>query len=304
MYGELVESFQGLKIREFNAAGDWKGPAIAYRLREEYDDEVKIADRLDSLLKQPDVEELTALVVGAWTGACEGANSREMVELLVRAAPRLSGLKHLFFGEMTYEECEVSWINQSDLSPILCAYPDLESLRVRGGTGLSFSTVRHDHLRELAVETGGLPRSTIREICLCDFPALEHLELLLGESNYGFDGSVEDLQPLLSGRLFPRLKWLGLMNSEIANEIAAVVVNAPLVTRLEHLDLSLGNMDGEGFRSLSGLAAATNLRSLNLSHHYASEEDVVGLTKSLICQVTAEDERESEDEWRPIVHAE
>ncbi len=31
----------------------------------------------------------------------------------------------------------------------------------------------------------------------------------------------------LAGKVFPKLKYLGLMNSEIANDIAAVVVNAP-----------------------------------------------------------------------------
>lgn len=304
MYGELIESFHGLPVHDFNGSDDWKGPEIAYRIREEYDDETKIADRLGELLKQPGVEQLSALIVGAWTGSCEGEDSKVIVDLVDLAAPRLPGLRHLFFGEMTYEECEISWINQSDVTPLLDAFPQLETLRIRGGNGLSFSPIKHEHLRELAVETGGLPRSAIREICLCEFPALEHLELLLGEPGYGFDGGVEDLQPLLSGRLFPRLKWLGLMNSSIANEIAAVVVNAPLVARLEHLDLSLGNMDGEGVRSLLGLAALSNLKSLNISHHFASEDDIAALKQALKCQVLAEDKQDPEDEWRPIVHAE
>jgi hypothetical protein len=121
----------------------------------------------------------------------------------------------LFVGEMTVEECEISWINQSDVSPLLKAFPKLETLRVRGGSGLSFSRMAHQSLRELVVETGGLSRSTIRETFLCDFPALERLQLQLGDGGYGFDGSVEDLQPLLAGKLFPKLEYLGLTNSEI-----------------------------------------------------------------------------------------
>jgi hypothetical protein len=247
---------------------------------------------------------LTSLIIGAWTGSCEGGDSKELVALLAKSAPKLPGLRHLFLGEMVVEECEISWINQSDVSPLLTAFPKLESFRVRGGSGLSFSRIKHESLRELAVETGGLSRGTIREIILCDFPALEHLELLLGEANYGFDGGVEDLQSLLTGRLFPKLTWLGLMNSEIANEIAAVIVNAPLVSRLETLDLSLGNLDGEGVQSLHGLAAYPNLKTLNISHHYAEEADVAALKKVLKCQIIAEDKQEPEDEWRPIVHAE
>lgn len=304
MYSEFTESFHGLPTQDFSDSDDWKGADIAYRLREEYDDEIKIADRLAELLKQPGVEQLSTLIIGSWTGSCEGEDSKSVVDLLVLAAPRLPGLRHLFFGEMTYEECEISWINQSDLTPLLSAFPKLETLRIRGGSGLSFSPLRHDALRELAMETGGLPRSAIREICLCEFPVLEHLELLLGEENYGFDGGVEDLQPLLSGQLFPRLKWLGLMNSVIANDIAAVAVNAPLISRLEHLDLSLGNLDGEGVRSLQGLNTFQNLKSLNISHHFAADEDIAALKAVLPFQVIAEDKQEPEDDWRPIVHAE
>jgi hypothetical protein len=135
-------------------------------------------------------------------------------------------------------------------------------------------------------------------------PALEHLELLLGESNYGFDGSAEDLQPVLSGRLYPRLKYLGLMNSEIANDIAAVVVNSPIVERIESLDLSLGNLNDEGLRSLHDLADKKNLVRLDISHHFASDDAVAELVDMLPCEVIADDRQDPEDEWRPIAHAE
>jgi hypothetical protein len=304
MYGELLNEFQGLPVVDFNAADSWQGPQVAYRLREEYDDKASTVDRLVALTGQPGCDRLAALIVGAWSGACEGGDSTEIVAELVNAAPSLPGLRHLFFGEMTYDECEISWINQTNLSPLLVAFPKLESLRVRGGTGLAFPKVRHECLKELAIETGGLSRSTIRDVFQCDFPALEHLELLLGENGYGFDGGVEDLQPALSGRLYPKLKFLGLMNSEIANDIAAVLVNSPIAERVESLDLSLGNLDDEGVASLRGLADFANLRRLNISHHYGSPEAVVALKQALQCEVIADDPQDRDEEWRPIVHAE
>jgi len=130
------------------------------------------------------------------------------------------------------------------------------------------------------------------------------LELLLGEEHYGFDGSVEDLQPLLSGRLFPSLKFLGLMNSRIANDIAAVLVNSPIVDRVEVIDLSMGNLDDQGVNSLLGLSNHKNLKKLNISHHYASQQAVDKLARTLPFPVVAEDRQDSDDEWRPIVHAE
>lgn len=304
MFSQLLEEFHGAEVINFDGPASWRGPEFAYRLREDYDDEVKVAERLAALLKQPGCGQMSSLIIGAWTEAYEGGGTGEFLPQVVAAAPQLAGLKHLFVGEMTYEECEISWINQGDMAPLLQAYPRLESLRIRGGTGLKFSTVRHDGLRELAIETGGLSRSTLRELFLCEFPALEHLELLLGEEHYGFDGGVEDLQPLLSGRLFPQLRFLGLMNSVIANDIAAVLVNSPIVGRVEVVDLSLGNLDDEGVASLAGLAAYKNLRRLNISHHYASERAVAALATALPFELIADDRQEPDDEWRPIVHAE
>jgi hypothetical protein len=303
-YNDLCTEFHGQSVIDFDEADDWANAATVYRLREDYDDELSIAERLTTLLEQPGAAQLTGLIIGAWSNAQEGGEADAIVTALVEAAPKLPNLKHLFVGEITYEECEISWINQTDLSPLLDAYPKLQSLRARGGTGLAFGKVKHDALQELAIETGGLSKSSLRQIFQLELPALTHLELLLGEENYGFDGSVQDLQPLLTGKLFPKLKYLGLMNSAIADDIAAVVVNSPLVERLEVLDLSMGNMTDEGVNSLHGLAECKQLKKLNISHHFASAETVEKLRAVLTCEVIADDPQEPEDEWRPIVHAE
>jgi hypothetical protein len=304
MYGELVTEFAGRSVFNFNEEGDWEGPSVAYRLREDYEDEVSMTERIDALLAQPDCNRLEALIIGSWGGIWEGEGVQQLVAELAAKANRLPNLRALFIGEMTYEECELSWINQADLAPLLTAFPNLEVLRVRGGNGLAFSRTKHEFLRELAIETGGLPRSVLRDIFLCDFPRLEHLELLLGEENYGFDGGVEDLQPLLSGKLFPELKFLGLMNSNIADEVAAVVVNSPVVQRIEELDLSMGNLTDAGIRSLTQLPQGGQLRRLNVSHHYASPASIAALKQAVACEVVADDPQEADDEWRPILHAE
>ena len=305
MFSELSTEFRGRKVVEFEKSDSWEGPEVAYGLREGYDDEDgTLVGKLAELLKQPGSDQITCLIVGAWGGVCEGDGSEKVVDAFVKVAEQLPMLRHLFFGEMTYEECEISWIKQCDLTPLLNAYPQLKSLRVRGGTSLSFSKTRHDNLEELAIESGGLSRSTLRDIFLCDFPKLEHLELMLGEENYGFDGGVEDLQPLLSGKLFPKLKYMGLMNSAIANEIAAVVVNSPIVDRLDTVDLSCGNLDEEGVKALMGMASHKNLKQLIISHYYCNPVDVERLVRAMPFEVIAEDRQEPEDEWRPILHAE
>jgi len=303
-YSEFIDEFHGLPVVDFDGPKSWKGSGVAYRLREEYEDEISIVDRLDLLLNQSGSDQLTALIIGTWSGACEGDDSEKIVARLAGAARELPAIEAIFLGEITYEECEISWINHSDVTPLLVAFPRLQTLRIRGGSQLRFSRTSHQSLRELAIETGGLPRSVLREVFLCDLPNLEHLELLLGESNYGFDGSVEDLQPVLSGQLYPKLTFLGLMNSEIANDIAAVVVNSPIVDRISILDLSMGSLDDLGIQSLHSLGNAKNLQRLNITHHYGSEDAVEELKAALNCEVEAGDCQEPEDDWRPIVHAE
>lgn len=303
-YYEHLTTFAGQEVVDFNDESDWAGPDKAYRLAEEYDDETSLEDRLQALVSQPEVARLRALVIGAWSGACEGGGAEGIVGRLAELAHELPGLRALFLGEMTMEECELSWINQTEVTPVLQAYPNLETLRIRGSEGLSFGKVSHAHLKELAIESGGLRRSVLREVFSCEFPELEHLELLLGEENYGWDGSVEDLQPLLSGKLYPKLKYLGLMNATIANDIAAVVVNSPMVHRIETLNLGMGNLDNEGVKSLLGLAGRKNLKTLDISHHYATEEAIEELRKWISAQVIANDPQGIEDDWRPILHAE
>ena len=221
--------------------------------------------------------ELTALVVGPWGYA---AFNDAPIAQLCAAAPRLPNLRALFLGDMTSEECEISWMRVGDVSPLLMAYPRLEVLRVRGGD-LDFTPVRHDHLRELTVETGGLAGEMVGAVLASELPALTDLELWLGIDDYGGTTTLDDLAPLLAGGLFPRLRRLGLCNAEHADDIARALASAPLVPRLESLDLSLGTLGDEGAAALLAGQPLTHLDRLDLAHHYLSEEMAQRLEEAL-----------------------
>ncbi|MEE6263726.1 STM4015 family protein [Plantactinospora sonchi] len=240
---------------------DLEGPGLA---------EDRFVALTESFLRGVTPAEVRALLIGDWG---DSSASPAPVDLLVRLAPRLSGLRALFVGEMTYEQCEISWIVQADPAPLLAAYPDLEILRIRGATqGLSLSPVRHLALREFAIEAGGLPGDVTRAVAACDLPALTHLELWLGTDEYGGDTTLADLAPILAGDRLPALRHLGLRNAEIADEVAAAVTQAPVVGRLESLDLSLGTLSDAGAEALLAGRPLTRLRRLDLHHHYLSPE--------------------------------
>jgi hypothetical protein len=296
---ENLSEFAGRSVEVWDPKAGIENPkGKAYRLVVSYDqaeEGVSLVDELAEFLDDPKAGQVEALVVGAWADVAGGEGSAPVVEALAAARDRLTGLKQLFFGDITMEESEISWITQSDLSPLLEAYPRLEHLTVRGGQSLSLGTPRHAHLKELIIQTGGLPREVIHEVAAAELPALEHLELWLGEPNYGGDATVEDLAPLLKGDRFPRLKYLGLKNSAIQDEVAAVAALAPVTARLEVLDLSMGTLGDEGARALLGSPAVPNLKKLDIHHHFVSKPLVEAL-RALGIQVDATDEQQPH-EW-------
>lgn len=242
------------------------------RLYVEYESEGSFAELFSRFVALPGVDRTLAVIIGAFMGDDSTMESTEAVQALVNARTKLPALRGIFLGDIIGEENEISWINQCDVSPLLTAYPQLEHLAIRGGTGLMLGRIAHERLKSLVVQTGGLPSSVLRELAQARLPALEHLELWLGSDNYGWDGSVADVQPLLDRGRFPALRQLGLRNSEIQDEVAATAAGAPIIEQLEVLDLSLGNLTDAGAEPLLGNPALRKLRKLDLHHHYLSPE--------------------------------
>ncbi|AJF68251.1 STM4015 family protein [Streptomyces vietnamensis] len=267
--------------------------------------------QFERFLKTVDTGRVRALVVGGWDEAYENS-SADIVTALIGANDRLTALEAVFLGDMTGEDCEISWIIQSDVTPLLAAYPALTEFGVRGGTELAFPSIRHTGLRTLVVQTGGLPADVVRGIVGSDLPALEKLELWLGTDEYGGDSTPDDLAPLLAGTAFPALRDLGLCDSVIQDAVAAAVAGAPVVARIERLDLSMGVLTDEGAAALLDGQPLTHLTHLDLSHHYLSEamcERVRaalvphGVTVDLGDAQVAEDDGDG-DVWRYVAVAE
>ncbi|GAA4526839.1 MULTISPECIES: STM4015 family protein [Nonomuraea] len=258
----------------------------------------------DWFFEHVDTSRVKAVVIGAWE-ECYTKNSAHIVSRLADNASRLPELRSLFLGAITSQEAEISWIRQSDITPLLEAYPRLTRLEVRGGSGLGLSPVRHQALRILRVETGGLPGEMTRAIAASDLPALEHLELWLGEENYGGDTAVSDLAPILSGERLPALRHLGLQDSEIQDEIAAAVATAPVVARLESLGLSMGALTDAGAESLLTGQPLTHLRALDLHHHYLTASMMRRVADALPgVRVDLSEQETPEEDWRYIAVSE
>lgn len=265
---EHVTEFAGRPVIDFQPDGDRPADpsTVAWRLSGDWDTTREDFTQLfETFLAAIDPAAVHALIIGEWGNSYEATAP---IDLIAEAAPRLANLRALFLGEMTYEQCEISWIKQGDVTALLDGYPRLEVFRVRGADGLGLTAVSHASLRELAFESGGLPGGIVRAVAECDLPALTHLELWLGTDEYGGDATVDDLTPILAGTRLPALRYLGLRDSEIADQVAGALAGAPVVARLDTLDLSLGVLTDAGAVALLGGQPLVHLRKLDLHHHF------------------------------------
>ncbi|MBT2482353.1 STM4015 family protein [Streptomyces sp. ISL-94] len=245
--------------------------AVAWRISSDtYDADEAWPETFARFVAAVDTTRVRAIVVGAWEDAYE-SGPEGIIEALLAARPRLPALRALFLGDMESEECEISWISQGDVGPLVDGFPELEEFGVRGGTGLVIPPFTHRRLRSLTVETGGMPAAAVRNVAASALPALEHLDLWLGTAGYGGDCELTDVEPILGGDRLPNLRHLGLRNSDIQDEIAAATAAAPVVARLETLDLSMGVLTDVGGTALLGGQPLTHLKTLDLHHNYLTE---------------------------------
>lgn len=267
----------------------------AYRIHCEYDDEFSATERLKKLLEVVPNDKIEAIVLGAWPESYE-ESPQDFINLLIANQDKLVNLKALFIGDMTYEDCEISWINQGSYKPLLEAFPQLEALTIRGSTDLDFPPVNHAHLKQLIIQSGGLPFEITNNIAKSNLPALEHLELWLGDENYGFDGEPAQYKEALNTIVSkcPNLRYLGVKNSLITDKLAIIISKEEWLKKLETLDLSMGTLGDEGAEALFNSPYITYLKKLNLEHHFMSDA-MMEKMKTLSIEVNVTDQQEEED---------
>ena len=86
-----------------------------------------------------------------------------------------------------------------------------------------------------------------------------------------------------------------MRDCEWADDLAVALVDAPILARIKVLDLSLGNLGDRGALALAAAPVAAGLESIDIHHHYVSDEAVAKLN-ALGPRINAED-REEPDMW-------
>lgn len=300
--GEYSQFYRGKRIVNFSQGGQAEGGDVVYRLYQDYDSQESQGELFAELLAQVPPASIEALVIGPWSEAHDEGPTGYLDALIERRA-EFGALKGLFVGDMTYEDCEISWIIQAAYNPLLAAYPQLESLRIRGSSNLELQAFDHAQLQELAIECGGLPSKIADALAGSKLPALRHLELWLGSDEYGFDGSLDTYQRLLASLQPGQLRYLGLRNASIADELAVWLAQQPWLATLQTLDLSLGTIGDVGAQALCESPHLGSIERIDLSHHYISPEWQAKLA-ALPCTVVLEEQAEEYEGERYVAVAE
>lgn len=258
---------------------EWRyGFIVEAAVRGVYEGDVPSGEEvLRSLLRSPAARFLQKLRVGKLNPNKDyGDHGRQMhgfAEILTEAGP-LPALREVYIGELLDMQAELSWTSVDDVSPIFPVLPNLESLHIRSGEmdlGQP-GAIRHEKLRELTLETGGLSEASFEAIIAAELPGLLDLDIWTGDENYGAEVTVEHFEPLLNGNLFPKLKRLGLVNSELTNDFARVLPESAILSQVKILDLSLGTMTDEGAQRIVDHAEAyRHLEYLDLSENFISD---------------------------------
>ncbi|MCG6497787.1 STM4015 family protein [Kitasatospora sp. A2-31] len=313
---EHIRQFHGLPVFDLYRAVEQDGElpdaaSVAWKVGIEFDASWTFVELWEHFVEKVDTGRVTAVVIGEWSHDGPESFAGPLAAVLA-SADRLPALRGLFIGDITYEESEISWIDMVDVTPVLTTFPLLRELVVRGaagetveGEGIGLQPVRHEHLRALRFESGGLPARVLRAVASSDLPVLERLEFWLGVPGYGGDATLDDLAPFLDGSRFPALRHLGLQDSEMQDEIAAAVAQAPVVARLESLNLSMGVLTDQGAAALLEGQPLTHLRALDLHHHFLTEamqERVRQALPGVAVDLSAPGK--PDDQWRYVAVAE
>ena len=256
---------------------EWKfGYIWSVRLHSFYDySGPSMTEILDGILNSSAGEYIHEIKAGILED--EENNYDELIDILKKRA--IPSLKHLHLGDFEYpDDTEISWSYVNNVEALWSIAPNLEKLRLTGAD-IDLGTLKHNKLKSLSLETGGLPTAPIKSVMSADLPELTELEMWFGDENYGAEGDASMLEPLLKGGLFPKLNKLGLKNSEFQDAIVEAIASSQVLKSIQTLDLSMGIMLDKGAQFLiDNYEQFKHLDSVNVSQNFIGSDVCKKLT--------------------------
>ncbi|MFT3698903.1 MAG: WGR domain-containing protein [Kofleriaceae bacterium] len=278
----------------------WRNGYI-YRVRLSYDADStdiefdgELAKVLAEVFEHPSGRYVTELAFQT-NGSSYDDDLQALIDVVGKKAP--ATIRKITFGDNVDQ---ISWHHTGNLGKMWKAVPGLMVLEVETGE-FDVGKMVAPNLERAIFVTGGLSKSCGKNIATADIPKVKHLEIYYGTSNYGGECTIKEVKPLLDRTDLKSLEYLGLKNSEFANDIAKAVVNAKIVKQLKVLDLSLGTMTDEGAAALAaGKDALKHLEVLDLTRNYLTKDGLKAVKG--ICKKVITDKQETADVYGDEVY--
>ena len=87
-----------------------------------------------------------------------------------------------------------------------------------------------------------------------------------------FEADIEIFRPLFSKTRFPKLTYLGIVNSEEQDEIVKMFLESDILPQLETMDISAGVLKDEGAQLLlDNMDKIAHLKFINMRYNYLSK---------------------------------
>lgn len=183
--------------------------------------------------------------------------------------------------------------------PITRAFPNLRWLKVHSGAqgdedNFSLAGLALPKLETLIVETCSMTSERLAAILAADLPALTHLELWFGGTDRDAGATLDDLAPLLDGKVFPKVTHLGLENLDFSSALAQRLATSAIRGRLVSLDLGMGTLGDDDVPALKVLGET--IASIGVDDSFLSEEALAELGPRFTW--TQQDKRDYMDDGR------
>jgi len=252
---------------KFNNAEDWMDD----------EDKVDVPGLLKNLLASPAIAGITTIEIGIlrWD------------EIHKDASAILKGFGEAYGKQISKiviappEDVDTGMYEPGKACELIGKYfPNLEVLKLHGADIPLGKPANFPKLRELYLETCGFSKKDLAALVAGSFPKVERAEIWFGSDDYGGNCKLKDLQPILDGKVFPKVENLGLMNCEFTDDIAKAIIDSKVIKKLKTLNLSLGTMMDAGAKAfLDNHAKIKHLDSINVHDNHLSKKDLMALRK-------------------------
>ncbi len=191
---------------------------------------------------------------------------------------------------------EESRLYHVDIRSLLVLFPQLELLSTFGHYHNFFSqdnlTVQDfcrdkytgNKLKTLILDDTNVNR-TISALQPLNFPELEYFEIWLNNTQ-DILPTIKAIEPILSGKAAPRLKYLALCNCHTVDDSIEMLLQSPIIEQLAVLDFRMGLMTDRGVKYIVDCKKIENLKVLNISNNCISHVGMQQL-QQLHCKIEA-----------------